>query len=123
MAIRKLYSHPYAQCTVEELEIVGGPQVYVREDEEDGDHVNIYWLISYKTPVMRVFVNHTKDTVWVSCPLTYSKTTRRQISWFISEMREILINEFPEVDGWSYQSFKETVIGESEPVRIISKTR
>ena len=119
MLKRKLYNHPYSKCTVEELEIIGDSHGYVRGDEEDGDRVSVYCLISYETSVMRIFVNHTRGTVWASCPLTYSQTTRRQLSWFISEMRNLLSKEFPQASEWTYQSFKQRVIGETVQVRII----
>lgn len=64
----KLYSHPSAQCHI----ITG-------IDTDTGHTVDI--LVSYSTPV----AVWSDDTGSVKCDETYSATTRKHISWFMSE--------------------------------------
>lgn len=60
--IKKLTDHAYSQCHVE-IDAMGG-----------------IYFISYNTEVITV-----SHDGWLTCNGLYSATTRKQISWFMSE--------------------------------------
>lgn len=60
--IKKLTNHPYSKCHVE-IDAMGGIH-----------------FISYKSEVLTI-----SPAGWLYCHDLYSATTRKQISWFMSE--------------------------------------
>lgn len=62
--IKKLKNHPYAQCTIH-------------------IHDNQIRFWSYDTCVL--IIDIMGDNIKINCTGLYSKTTRRQISWFTHE--------------------------------------
>ena len=81
--IRKLKDHKYANCHV-------GIQEF--------EFHTLYQFVSYDTVVINVAVGK-KEGRWIECTGLYSRTTRKQIGWFLKEY-------FPEL---TYQDIKKIV--------------
>lgn len=75
ITIRKLHNHPYANCKVIETEY---------HDEETNEVIRRWVFRSYATDV--VLVRETSTAWELTCYGTYSKTTRRQIGWFLEDI-------------------------------------
>lgn len=66
--VKKLTNHPYSQCKIE----IHRKERYIR-------------FISYITEVVNVVYNEDKNEIYLRLLGYYSKTTSKQVSWFLQE--------------------------------------